>query len=248
MFCLLSRFPRRTCVPHTSRRPRAAGQPAVPSAGGRHPETSACVRTMPPEEDGFAGRRSLLGRHARVSVWPDAALGRRQATLMRTCPVGTQESGLESEGYERPALPRQPGQPSNAFTWQSGPSSSPHRQNPAADSPSIVWLRTGPRATTLPIRAGMSQTTANAWPIAAGVSAQVGETREPTAPQMGQISAPERHGSQHDYDKPAVRTAETPQLASLTPVKRTPVLRTCGISDARVKRPSPAVESGMAFR
>ncbi len=38
-FCLLSRFPRRTCVPHTSRRPHATGQPAVPSAGGRHPDS-----------------------------------------------------------------------------------------------------------------------------------------------------------------------------------------------------------------
>jgi hypothetical protein len=36
--CLLSRLPRRTCVPHPSRRPHAAGQPAVPSAGGRYPE------------------------------------------------------------------------------------------------------------------------------------------------------------------------------------------------------------------
>ena len=153
---MLSRLPSRTCVPHTSRR-----QPTVPSAGGRYPETPACARTMLSEEDGFAGR-SLLWQGARVCGWPDAAFGRRQATLIRTCPsVGTQESELESEGYERPALPRQPRRPSITFTWQSSPSSSQDRQNPAADSPSIIWLRTGLNATTLAIRAGMSQTTAN---------------------------------------------------------------------------------------
>ena len=46
-------------------------------------------------------------------------------------------------------------------------------------------------------------------------------------------AVPERHSSQYDYDAPAVRTAEIPQFASLTPVERI-ISQTCGISDARL--------------
>ena len=75
------RLPRRTRVPHTSRRPHGAGQPAISRRAVAVPKSmpSASVRTMSPQEEGCAGH-SLLWRQARVCVRPDALFGRVQAT------------------------------------------------------------------------------------------------------------------------------------------------------------------------
>ena len=164
--------------------PHTAGQPAISRQRppSRNLLLSTSVRTA-------IGRRRicrpLLGRHARVRVWPDAAFGLMQATRSAHThlPCRHRKSELESEGYERPALPRQLGQPSNAFTGQFDPSSSPHRQNPcsrfAVDSlasqrpecqrcQSELECSQQPPALLGP-RLGQTCRLANrAWPIAAG--------------------------------------------------------------------------------
>ena len=223
-----------------------------------------CAR--PSEGEGFAGHCSDGTLLSVCGLMLLLVSFRRCVRLIRTCPVGTTRERTRI-GRLRATCAAAPARTTlkhvHRAVW-------PIQLARSAESGSRfaikVWLRTGLNATNadnpswdapnnrqpcsdtgseLDTRAAWQN---RAWPIAAGASAQVGETREPTAPQMGPISAPECHGSQHDYDMPAVRTAETPQSASLTPVKRTNVLRTCGISDARSKRPPPAVESGMAFR
>ena len=127
------RLPRRTRVPHTSRRPHGAGQPAVPSAGGRHPEIcrrQVCARCHRKKKDVQA---ILCSGGKLVSVYGlmlFSAACRRRVRLIRTCPVGTTRERARTEGYERPALPRQPERPSNAFTWQFDPSQD--RRNPGS--------------------------------------------------------------------------------------------------------------------
>jgi hypothetical protein len=178
-----------------------------------------------------------------------SAACRRRVRLIRTCPVGTTRERARTEGYERPALPRQPERPSNAFTWQFDPSQD--RRNPGsrfainnlasqrpechdADNPSwdVPNNRQPCSDTDSDTRAALQKTglANNGRRIGPG-----GRGEGAYATQMGQISVPECHGSQHDYDKPA-GTARS-HNASLTPVERTPVeraLRTCGISDARL--------------
>ena len=166
--------------------PHTAGQPAIsrqwpPSRNLLSSTRQVCAR--PSEGEGFAGHCSdgtLLSVYGLMLL---LASCRRRVRLIRTCPVGTQESELESEGYERPALPREPGQHSNAFTGHFDPSSSPHRQNPcsrfAVDSlasqrpecqrcQSELECSQQPPALLGP-RLGQTCRLANrAWPIAAG--------------------------------------------------------------------------------
>jgi hypothetical protein len=156
------------CAAHFSRatRGRAAGR-AVGS--GCHPEIYAvgkvCARCHRKRKDLQA---VLCADGTLVSVCGLMLLlvaCRRRVRLIRTCPVGITRERTRSEGYERPALPRQndpqlhshgpltherpalprqPERPSITFTWQSGPSSSQDRQNPARNM-TTTNLRCGPR-------------------------------------------------------------------------------------------------------
>ena len=187
---------------------RAAGR----AVGGRSPSRnlpSASVRTMSPQEEGCAGH-SLLWRQARVCVWPDAPFGRVQAT--RPCHTHLPCRHHESASSNRKATSdlRCHASQNDPQTHSRGSLTHPaHKIGgiPAADSPSITRRRSGLRAnadnpswdvpnnrqpcsdTGSDTRAALQK---RAWPITAGASAQVGEVREPTAPQMGQINVPER--------------------------------------------------------
>ena len=197
------------CPAHFSQatRCRAAGHQ---SAGGRRPEIHAVGKCA---HDVTARRRMcrpLLWRQARVCVWPDAPFGRVQAT--RPC-----HTHLPCRHHERASSNRKATSDLRCHASQNDPQthsrgSLTHPAHkiggiPAADSPSITRRRSGLSAnadnpswdvpndrqpcsdTGSDTRAALQK---RAWPITAGASAQVGEVREPTAPQMGQINVPER--------------------------------------------------------
>jgi hypothetical protein len=199
-----------TCPAHFSQatRCRAAGHQ---SAGGRHPEIcrrQVCARCHRKKKDVQA--ISLLWRQARVCVWPDALFGRVQAT--RPC-----HTHLPCRHHERASSNRKATSDLRCHASQNDPQthsrgSLTHPAHkiggiPAADSPSITRRRSGlssnadnPSCDVPNDRQPSSDTGSDtraalqkrARPITAGASAQVGEAREPTAPQMGQINVPER--------------------------------------------------------
>ena len=104
-----------------------------PSVGGRSLSRnlpSESVRKMPSGEEGFVGQCS---GGKLVSVYgPMLHLSHAGDVFGSYAPASSasQESELGSEGYERPALPRQPDRPLNAFTWQFDPSQD--RRNPGS--------------------------------------------------------------------------------------------------------------------
>ena len=120
------------CPAHFSQATRCR-EPAVPSAGGRHPEIcrrQVCVRCHRKKKDVQA---ILCSGGKLVSVYgPMLHLSHAGDVFGSYAPASSasQESELGSEGYERPALPRQPDRPLNAFTWQFDPSQD--RRNPGS--------------------------------------------------------------------------------------------------------------------
>ena len=128
-------------------------QGAGRAVGGRSPSRnlpSASVCTMSPQEKGCAGH-SLLWRQARVCVRPDALFGRVQAT--RPC-----HTHLPCRHHERASSNRKATSDLRCHASQKDPQthsrgSLTHPAHkiggiPAADSPSIIRLRSGLSANT----------------------------------------------------------------------------------------------------
>jgi hypothetical protein len=153
---------------------------------------------MSPQEEGCAGH-SLLWRQARVYVWPDALLGRVQATRpchthlpcrhhesassnrKATSDLRCHASQTDPQTHSRGSLTHPAhkigGIPAADFAINNPASQRPEchdADNPSWDVPNNSQPSSDTGSDT---RAALQK---RAWPITAGASAQVGEAREPT--------------------------------------------------------------------